>query len=83
MLKLYDPQAPPFHMVTPFNEIFIGHTSTTNWSTDKPMNAVNIHNLDTGAGHEGKLTIMDIHSREFWQSDPVGTLYPEKRIFTW
>lgn len=83
MLKLYDPQAPPFKMVTPFNEIFIGHTSTTNWSIDKPMNAANIHNLDTGAGHDGKLTIMDIHSKQFWQSDPIGTLYTEKRIFTW
>jgi serine/threonine protein phosphatase 1 len=83
MLKLYDPDAPPFQVGTTFNEIFIGHTSTTNWSIDKPMKAVNIHNVDTGAGHDGKLTIMDIHSKQFWQSDPIGNLYTEKKVFTW
>lgn len=57
---------------TPFLEIFIGHTPTTNWDTDKPMKAFNIINLDTGAGGTGKLTIMDVDTKEYWQSDYFG-----------
>lgn len=64
-----------FEMITEFKEIFIGHTATTNWGTDKPMKALNITNLDTGAGHSGKLTIMDVATKEIWQSDPVKELY--------
>lgn len=64
-----------FQMVTPFNEIFIGHTSTLNWNTDKPMQAANIHNIDTGAGHGHRLTTMDVESKEYWQSDLVSELY--------
>jgi len=33
--------------------------------------------MDTGAGWSGKLTIMDIDTNEFWQSDVVKDLYPE------
>jgi serine/threonine protein phosphatase 1 len=33
--------------------------------------------MDTGAGHSGKLTIMDIDKKTFWQSDPLPELYPE------
>jgi hypothetical protein len=43
--------------------------------TDKPMHAANIINLDTGAGASGRLTIMDVKSKKFWQSDPVHRLY--------
>ena len=64
-----------FQMITPFNEIFIGHTSTINWKTDKPMKAENIYNLDTGCGHSGRLTIVDVSSKQFWQSDLVSELY--------
>jgi serine/threonine protein phosphatase 1 len=67
--------ATPFKIITRFNNIFIGHTSTTNWETDKPMHAANIINLDTGAGASGRLTIMDVKSKKFWQSDPVHMLY--------
>jgi serine/threonine protein phosphatase 1 len=64
-----------FRMITEFKHIFIGHTSTMKWKTDKPMKAANIYNLDTGAGRTGRLTIMDIESKKFWQSDPVRELY--------
>lgn len=64
-----------FRMVTEFNHIFIGHTSTIKWKTDKPMKAANIYNLDTGAGCAGRLTMMDIEPKKFWQSDPVRKLY--------
>ncbi|WLD24333.1 metallophosphoesterase [Flavobacterium dauae] len=59
-------------MATPFREVYIGHTPTTNWRTDQPMNAFNITNMDTGAGHlNGRLTIMDIDTQEYWQSDRI------------
>lgn len=59
--------------------IFIGHTSTTMWKTDKPININNqIINLDTGAGWNGKLTIMDLDTLEYWQSDIVKELYPNE-----
>ncbi|MEO8172549.1 MAG: metallophosphoesterase, partial [Sediminibacterium sp.] len=64
---------------TEFKEIYIGHTTTTKWHTDKPMRALNIFNLDTGAGHNGRLTIMNVDTKGYWQSDPVGELY-EHRI---
>jgi len=58
-----------------FTEIYIGHTPTTKSNTDQPMNAFNIHNLDTGAGQSGRLTIMDIETKAFWQSDLTSDLY--------
>ncbi len=70
-----------FRMVTEFNEIFIGHTSTINWKTDRPMKAANIYNLDTGGGYSGRLTIMDVGSKQFWQSDPVAQLYTSSQDF--
>lgn len=62
----------------PHSEIFIGHTATTNWKEDTPMNACNVWNLDTGAGFDGKLTIMDVETKEYWQSDNVKELYPDE-----
>lgn len=38
-----------------------------------------IWNLDTGCGYRGKLTIMDIDTKEYWQSDSADTLYPFER----
>lgn len=62
-----------------FSEIFIGHTSTTNWKTTEPMFAGGVINLDQGAGWVGKLTIMNIDTKEYWQSDNVKELYPNYR----
>jgi serine/threonine protein phosphatase 1 len=64
-----------FKMVTSFKSVFIGHTSTLNWKTDQPMKAANVWNLDTGAGYWGRLTIMDVETEEYWQSDLVKELY--------
>jgi serine/threonine protein phosphatase 1 len=63
----------------PVTEVFIGHTATTNWDTDLPMKAANIWNLDTGAGFRGKLTIMNVETKEFFQSDEVSELYKHER----
>jgi serine/threonine protein phosphatase 1 len=58
-----------------FKEVFVGHTSTWNISKFPPHHA-NVYFLDQGGGYEGKLTIMDVDTKEFWQSDRVSTLYP-------
>ena len=71
-----------FKIKDEFKEIFIGHTPTINWS-DKdnnpittPMHAGVVWNLDTGAKYAGgKVTIMDIDTKEYWQSDFSKDLY--------
>lgn len=68
---------PKFKMVEDFKEIFIGHTSTQFWNENEPMNAANIWNLDTGGGWFGKVSIMNVDTKEFWQSDTGKELYPE------
>lgn len=45
-----------------------------------PLKGGNVWNLDTGAGgRNGKLTIMDVSTHEFWQSDLCGDLYPQEK----
>ncbi|MBC7890375.1 MAG: serine/threonine protein phosphatase [Ferruginibacter sp.] len=59
-----------------FSEIFIGHTPTSKYGCFEPMNAINVWNLDTGAAFNGRLSILDVQSKQFWQSDTVQNLYP-------
>jgi serine/threonine protein phosphatase 1 len=35
--------------------------------------------MDTGAAFTGSLSIMDVNTKEFWQSDPLPTLYPDEK----
>lgn len=69
-----------------FTEIFIGHTATINDSLNekgirdfKPVIKGGVYNLDQGAGWVGKLTIMNVDTKEYFQSDEVGTLYPDEK----
>ena len=63
-----------------YKKIFIGHTTTGLFNKIfKPIYGAGVWNLDTGGGWEGKLTIMDIDTEEYWQSDFVYKLYPESR----
>ena len=84
-----------FKIKDQFKEVFIGHTSTTNWSVnevkvngivmpgnrsiDFPMKAANVYNMDTGAGFKGRLTIMNVDTKEYWQSDLLTDLYPNEK----
>lgn len=61
-----------------FEEIFIGHTPVTRIGSNIPVNFANVWNVDTGAGFKGKITLMDVYSKEIWQSDPVYLLYPDE-----
>ncbi len=59
-----------------FTEIFIGHTPTTKFEMDVPMNGGNLWDVDTGAAREGKISVMDVETKEFWQSHKVKDIYP-------
>lgn len=61
-----------------YNEIFIGHTPTLDLGVKIPLNKANIWNMDTGAAYTGSLSIMDVDTKEFWQSDPLPSLYPDE-----
>lgn len=61
-----------------FHEIYIGHTPTINYNSATPIQAVNLWNIDTGSAFTGKLTILDVDSKQFWQSDPLPQLYPNE-----
>lgn len=62
-----------------YDEIFIGHTPVTRIGETVPTQRANIWNIDTGAAFLGPLSILDIDSKEFWQSDPLPSLYPEEK----
>lgn len=62
-----------------YSEIYIGHTPTIHYNFDIPMQGINVWNIDTGAAFTGKLSIMDIDTKQFWQSDPLPSLYPKER----
>jgi serine/threonine protein phosphatase 1 len=62
----------PHKNLTIYNEVYIGHTPIA----DPPQRMCEIWFMDTGAGWSGKLSMMDIHSKEIFMSDPVPELYP-------
>lgn len=62
------------HKYGTWDDIFIGHTCT---GTKEPFHGCNVWNLDQGAGWNGWLTIMDVDTKEYWQSDNVLDLYPD------
>ena len=59
-----------------YTDIFVGHTPTQTYFSNKPLHVCNIWDMDTGAGWTGRLTIMDVETKEYWQSDPSPQLYP-------
>lgn len=62
-----------------FDEIFIGHTSTQFQGVTNPMKCCNVWNLDTGGGWTGKVTVMNVDTKEYYQSDLTEELYPNER----
>ena len=66
--------------INDYDYVFIGHTSTIRFDPElKPVQLSNVWNLDQGAGYDGKLTIMNVDTKEYWQSDTIDTLYPDKK----
>jgi serine/threonine protein phosphatase 1 len=58
---------------THYKEVYIGHTPTP---FGKPIQSGDVWLMDTGAGWSGVLTMMNIDTKEVFQSDPVPSLYP-------
>lgn len=51
-----------------YSHIFVGHTSTGFYGDYTPKTYHNLTMLDTGGGWNGRLTIMDVDTFEYWQS---------------
>lgn len=52
-----------------WKHVFVGHTTTQNYHSLKPCKFSNLTMVDTGAGWSGVLTIMNIDTEEYYQSD--------------
>lgn len=59
-----------------YSEIYIGHTPVTRIGKTRPVKAANVWNIDTGAAFKGPLSVMDVNTKQLWQSDPVYKFYP-------
>ena len=66
--------------ITPYKEVYIGHTPTISFGRQntKPLHLGNVTLTDTGAAFSGCLSILDMDSKEVWQSDKVMQLYPSE-----
>ena len=61
-----------------YEEIYIGHSPISKTEKAAPLFKNSVWNLDTGAAFKGALTIMDVDSKEFWQSEILPELYPNE-----
>lgn len=69
-------------LVPGYNKVFIGHTTVQvikgkHKGKFKPITFNNLTMCDTGGGWNGKLTVMDVDSMEYWQSD-IQNPYPDE-----
>lgn len=62
-----------------YEEIYIGHTPVTRIGKTIPIQRANVWNIDTGAAFVGPLSVLDIDTKQFWQSDPLPQLYPNEK----
>lgn len=69
---------PDFHYGG-WDKIFVGHTTTQMAGKLEPLRYCNVIMMDTGAGWSGKLSLMDVDTGDYWQSDLVTDLYPNVR----
>jgi serine/threonine protein phosphatase 1 len=61
-----------------YDEIYVGHTSIYgSLGLTRPTKFCNVWAMDTGGGMEGVLSIMDIDTKEVWQSDMCRELYAD------
>jgi serine/threonine protein phosphatase 1 len=65
--------------LTLYDEIYIGHTPVTKIGETTPVQMANVWNVDTGAAFKGPLTILDVDTKEYWQSDLLPDLYPNEK----
>lgn len=69
-----------FSLNSPWKEIFVGHTPTISFNDfyKTPQNWLNLWAVDTGAAFTGKLSMMNIETKELFQSDECRRLYPDE-----
>jgi serine/threonine protein phosphatase 1 len=60
--------------ITQYDEVYIGHTPI---DFDTPLFSNGVWLMDTGAGWSGTLSLMDVHTKDVYTSDPVPSLYPD------
>jgi len=70
-----------YDLKTNWKEVFIGHTPTTNFNNfyKKPQNWLNVWNMDTASAFDGKVSLMNIETKEVFQSEESRKLYPTER----
>ncbi len=59
--------------LTAFDEVYVGHTPIP---FSRPLHAMGVWLMDTGAGWSGVLSMMNVETKETFISDPVPDLYP-------
>jgi serine/threonine protein phosphatase 1 len=67
-------------IIPDYKEVYVGHSPTIRFDEEQvtPLQMGNIIMMDTGAAFTGRLSIMDMDTKEVWQSDPVMALYPDE-----
>lgn len=79
-----DPSIKPNDLLYPkrltlYDEVYIGHTPVSRIGMTTPVQRACVWNVDTGAAFKGPLTIMDVATKEFWQSEPLHKLYFDEK----
>lgn len=69
-------QGASFKGTNMFKVVYIGHTATI---SHLPEKFGNLWNVDSGCGWSGKLTILDVDTEEYWQSEYSKDLYPDEK----
>lgn len=62
-----------------YAEIYIGHTVLSRINETTPQQRANVWNIDTAAALKGPLTIMNVDTKEYWQSEPAYKLYANEK----
>lgn len=64
-----------------FKHVFVGHTTTQHFGRDHtipdcmvPLTFHNLTAMDTGGGWNGRLSILDVNTFEFWQTEKNANL---------
>jgi serine/threonine protein phosphatase 1 len=65
--------------IEPYQKVYIGHTSTTYFGIKTPIHTGKVWNMDTGAGREGCISVMNIDTEEIFQSQEAEIFYPNFR----
>jgi serine/threonine protein phosphatase 1 len=65
-------------LIEAYREVFVGHSPTLRLGHQIPLTMGNFNMVDTGAAFTGRLSIMDVDTKEVFQSDRLQVLYPDE-----